>query len=106
MDQLKPFVPDTVSGRPLVMFEYRGGFRPEGVPTGQGWVEAVRDHRFNDKQEIEFLVHWRGTPASEDVWELGENLWDDASPVLFEYCSHNLLEFPADEPTSPQGGVS
>ena len=45
LDQLKPYVPDLLSGKPCVMFEFRGGYKSEGIPTGEGWIENILNHR-------------------------------------------------------------
>ena len=95
MDQLKPYVEDQISGKPMALFEFGGGYRPEGIPTGEGWIENVAGHRVTDGGEIEFLIHWRGTPKSDDAWEPGYALWDDAGSVLEEYCQTHGVAAPS-----------
>ena len=94
LDQLKPYVPDLLSGKPCVMFEFRGGYKPEGIPTGEGWIENILNHRIVPDGTYEFLVHWRGTPTSEDVWEPASSLVTEIGSSLEDYCAQHDIELP------------
>ena len=87
LDQLKPYIRDIISGKPTALFEFRGGYKPVGVPTGEGWIENILQHRKNVQGIWEFLVHWRGNPPSEDSWEPSNALSGCNSLIYKEYCT-------------------
>ena len=101
-DQLKTHVPDIISGKPTSLFSFKGGYRPMGISTGEGWIEEIFNHRKNAQGELEFLLRWKGNPPSEDSWEPESVLHDCVSIVLKEYCIQNMLSYPRGQDSEPE----
>ena len=97
LDQLKPFYPDITCPRPTREFEFRTGTKAYPTPSGDGWVQAILDHRSVDGGEVEFLVQWRGDLESDAVWVPERDLVGDRSPAISAYCTRAGIGEPTSE---------
>ena len=68
--------------KPIAIFEYQAGGVGEGSPDQNARLECIRDHRLTPSGNHEFLIHWRGTPTSDDYWEVITELQTDWTPML------------------------
>ena len=100
-DQLKPFVADEVSGNPLAIFEYQASGTSDASPDPNTKIDCIRDHRLTTSGDLEFLVHWREAPSSDDTWEAGRELQEEWGNVLEKYCLENDLDPTSEAELSP-----
>ncbi|GKT32506.1 hypothetical protein ADUPG1_006647 [Aduncisulcus paluster] len=66
------------------------------LSDGEYFIEAIVDHRGEDKADLEFLVHWMGYEDSENTWEPLSEVQD--SIAMEDY----LEEFPELKPMVPE----
>ena len=84
--QLKPYLEDVWSGRPLKMFRFRRAVQQddEDVQPDQWLVKKVEQHRRGADGYPEFKVQWEG--SEERTWEPLHHFFHHYSQPLLDYC--------------------
>ena len=67
MDQLKPYIGDTLRGSCVHLYHHMTGYQPMAIATDEWDVDKILDHRTNKNGQLEFLTRWEG--AEEETWE-------------------------------------
>lgn len=84
MDQLKKYFSDDIRGDGVPLY-----FHPDAATMGD--MERIRIHRVNNQGVMEFLVHWRDSPVSQDTWEVLPTILAYSPNVWSEYFRREEL---------------
>ena len=83
--QLKPYIEDVWSGRPVKLFRFRRAVVDnEDVQPDQWTIKKVEGHRRGADGYPEFKVEWDG--SDERTWEPLHHFFHQYSQPLLDYC--------------------
>ena len=86
LDQMKPHVADTITGRSYELYTHKRGIAPLGVEPDEWLVQDILGHRRGKNGQWEFLTHWEGYDRSEATWEPTGNFILRFSAPWVRYC--------------------
>ena len=69
LDQIKPHVADSITGRSYDLYHHQGGQEVLGVEPTEWEVKEVLRHRKGRGGQWESLTHWEGYDVKEATWE-------------------------------------